>query len=226
MLTAVTISILGIVYVVTYWLLDQRVAAAIPSTYQVVSVINLAMLAKTKRYRLFRRSQLALSLMLPFLLQISLGGFASSSGVILWSFTAPLGALLFADRRAAVAWAAAFLALLVAAGVLDRVVADAGTGIPSTVRTVFFVLNIGGVTGTCYILLHYFVGERDAMADVVEVERDRSERLLLNVLPASIAERLKSGESVIADRVADVGVLFADVAGFTPLSATMPPAKC
>ena len=46
---------------------------------------------------------------------------------------------------------------------------------------------------------------------------------MLNVLPKAIAERLKAGESPIADRAADVGVLFADIVGFTPLSETMRP---
>ena len=224
-LAASTISVLAVVWVVTYWLLGLRLSAAIPFAYQVVSVINLAILARTKRYRLFQRLQLGLSLFLPFLLQLSLGGFVPSSGIVLWSFTAPLGALLFAGRRSAVEWFAAFLVLLAVAAALDPAVAETGVGIPSAVETMFFVLNIGGVTGTCYVLLRYFVGERDAMTDVAELERNRSEQLLLNVLPAPIAERLKNGQAVIADRVPDVGVLFADVAGFTPLSEAMPPER-
>jgi len=47
-------------------------------------------------------------------------------------------------------------------------------------------------------------------ARMLEAERSRSEQLLLNVLPAPIAERLKSGERSIADSVEDVTVLFAD----------------
>ena len=53
----------------------------------------------------------------------------------------------------------------------------------------------------------------------LERERARSERLLLNILPSSIAERLKDKEQVIADRHPQVTVLFADVVGFTPLAA-------
>ena len=47
-------------------------------------------------------------------------------------------------------------------------------------------------------------------------------RLLLNVLPAPIAEQLKQRSGVIAERIEDVSVLFADIAGFTPLSAKLP----
>jgi class 3 adenylate cyclase len=57
---------------------------------------------------------------------------------------------------------------------------------------------------------------------MIEQERAKSERLLLNVLPAPIAERLKRGEA-IADQFAAVSVLFADIANFTPLSERLPP---
>ncbi len=52
--------------------------------------------------------------------------------------------------------------------------------------------------------------------------RRENERLLLNVLPPSIASRLRSGEEHIADRYAEVTVLFADIVGFTELASSMP----
>jgi class 3 adenylate cyclase len=57
----------------------------------------------------------------------------------------------------------------------------------------------------------------------VEKLNAENELLLLNVLPASIAERLKGGERVIADRFDDLTVLFADVVGFTELSSRLEP---
>jgi adenylate cyclase len=63
-----------------------------------------------------------------------------------------------------------------------------------------------------------FLRERE-----LDRERGRSERLLLNVLPAPIAERLKRESGVIADRYPEVSVLFADLAGFTPAAERLPP---
>jgi class 3 adenylate cyclase len=52
-----------------------------------------------------------------------------------------------------------------------------------------------------------------------------NERLLLNILPPPIAQRLREGERMIADRFDDVTLLFADIVGFTALSATMSPSE-
>jgi adenylate cyclase len=57
----------------------------------------------------------------------------------------------------------------------------------------------------------------------IEEERARSERLLENMLPAAIAERLKRGATTIADGHDSVTVLFADIVGFTTLSGGMQP---
>ncbi len=53
---------------------------------------------------------------------------------------------------------------------------------------------------------------------LLSIEKEKSERLLLNILPKAIAERLKEGEHTIADRYAAVTVLFADLMDFTALA--------
>lgn len=58
----------------------------------------------------------------------------------------------------------------------------------------------------------------------LRIDRDQAEAIVRMTLPDSIAERLKGGEKSIADRHAQVAVLFADLAGFTPLSASRDPA--
>jgi class 3 adenylate cyclase len=59
----------------------------------------------------------------------------------------------------------------------------------------------------------------------LEREKDQSDRLLLNILPASVSARLREGEQRIADEYPAVSVLFADIVGFTPLAAQLSPAE-
>jgi len=82
---------------------------------------------------------------------------------------------------------------------------------------IFGLLVLAGVL----LLLAYFAIRRAYGS--LEVEMERSERLLLNVLPKPIADRLKEEKGVIADGFQEVTVLFADIVGFTTLSSTIPP---
>jgi adenylate cyclase len=209
------ITALAVVWVGTYLALGAPVSAAIPFTYQVLSIVSIALFARFKSYPLFRTSQLALMTLLPFVLQWSLGGYEASSAVSLWALVAAFGALVFADPRGAIPWYLAFLTLTIVSAILDPILPRT-TFIGEPVRIAFFVLNISGVSLTAYLLLQYFVRSRDAAFL-------RSEGLLLNVLPKVIAERLKRGEGSIAEGYDEVSVLFADVVDFTSFAERTSP---
>ncbi|HEY4248530.1 MAG TPA: adenylate/guanylate cyclase domain-containing protein [Lacunisphaera sp.] len=65
--------------------------------------------------------------------------------------------------------------------------------------------------------------QEQAYLDQLQVERAKSERLLLNVLPKAIAERLKAGQRTIVDSFIDSTVLFADIVGFTRIASKQSP---
>jgi len=221
-LSSTLMATLAFAWVVTYAALGLWTSAAIPAIYQLASAASLYAFARYRRYILFRESQLLMSLLLPFALQWSLGGFESGSAVCLWGVTSPLGALLFAGPRQSVAWFAAFVALVAVSAVIDPALAEGAPDVPEAVIVAFFALNIIGVAATAYLLVQYFVQERDRAHAALGRERERSERLLLNVLPKPVAERLKEREETIADDHPEVTVLFADLVGFTSLAERLP----
>ena len=67
--------------------------------------------------------------------------------------------------------------------------------------------------------------QEQAYLEQLQIEQEKSERLLLNILPKPIAERLKQEQGIIADSFNEVTVLFADIVGFTNLSSYTPPTE-
>src|SRR3954454_21866344 len=129
-LSSALMASLACFWVGTYAVLGLWLSAAIPFVYQLASAASIYAFARTRRYRLFRRSQLWMSLVLPFALQWSLGGFKTSSAVALWGFTSPLGALLFVGARQAVPWFAGFVALVGVSVAIDPDLAAKPPDIP------------------------------------------------------------------------------------------------
>jgi adenylate cyclase len=221
-LSSLLITSLSFIWVGTYAALGLWRSALIPLAYQVASLVGLAFFARTKRYGAYRASQVAMFLLLPFLLQWSLGGFVESGAVALWAFVAPLGALVFYGPRPAIAWFGAFLALVVLSAAIDSVLPEPSEGIPSWLVVAFFALNIFGPSVTTFALLEHFVRSRDRAHRLLAAEQERSETLLLSIFPRPIAERLKISQEVIAERSEEVSVLFADITGFTPVAERLP----
>ncbi len=81
--------------------------------------------------------------------------------------------------------------------------------------------------GKFYGMVWYFrdVTERIRIQQELQVEKDRSESLLLNMLPAAIAKKLKHSRASMADGFEEVSVLFADIVGFTELSNSLSPTE-
>jgi adenylate cyclase len=217
-LPAMTVTVLSVIWVGTYLALGLPVPAAIPFAYQLASIATLAVFARTKDYHFFRFSQLVLIILLPFVLQWSLGGYVASSAVSLWALEGAFGALFFYNVREAIPWFITFVVLTVVSGLAEPFLAAHAATIPGPIRDAFFVLNIAGVSVTAYLLLQYAVRARDAALA-------SSERLLLNVLPRAIAERLKRETGIIAKGHDDVTVIFADVVDFTPFTERTAPER-
>jgi guanylate cyclase len=215
----------GTLWGVLYFSFGEFIAGSIPLGYALFSTLSLIVFSFNHEYRSFLFSQLLLMLFLPFLLMIALGGFIKSSAVILWSLLSPLGAMLFDEEpRKGLRWLGAYLSLAIISGYFE-VHPLVSSSLSPTTLTVFFILNIGAVSSIAIVLLAYFVGEKNRLYLLLRGEQIKSENLLLNVLPKEIATILKNESRTIADHYTEASILFADMVGFTPLSARMPPVE-
>jgi class 3 adenylate cyclase len=235
-LTFLTISycILGAFWGIAYLALGLPLSASFPLAYGVLSGAGLFFFFRTKRYGFFRFTQLLLILILPFLLQHSLGGFAASSAVMVWSILAPIGALMFVGTRQALPWFLAYLFLTVISGILDGKLGQPVEALPPVVVVGFFVMNIVGVSTVFFVLLKYFVREREQAMAVLDREHrrvsrekqrlDKIKNVLANFVPETAKKIIeKDPEKALLNRdIQDATVLFLDIEGFTVLMQKYP----
>lgn len=207
----------GAAWGLMYILFGVPLAGMIPLSYSVISLLSIIHFGLTGRFHFFRFSQLILILLLPFFLMITLGGFVQGSSVILWSLICPLGALLFDETSHAPRWFLAFVGLVILSGLLQPYVGFVNN-LSSGIVIFFFVINLLGVGSLVFLMVFYFVGQKNMF-------QNKSEALLLNILPKEIMTILKNEPRTIADHFDGASILFADVVNFTPLSATMTPTE-
>ena len=221
----------AIVWLAIYWALGLKLPTTIPLAYQLLSALILAVYLKTRNFDFFRVAQLSLFLFAPFVIQWSIGSFVNSSGIVLLALLAPVGAMVVYGPRESIPWFVAYVALTALSGAFDYYLADGNlSGVPMRTVAVFFVLNFTILSSIVYLLLRYFVQQKDTFQTelarqhgLVQLEQRKAEQLLTTILPPHIAQRLKQDQSTIADGFADVSVMFADIVNFTTLAEELTP---
>src|SRR5215207_5299456 len=197
----------------------------VPIVYFLILLGAIVVFSRTRDAAQLLRVNLLDILLAPTLSMIPLGGFLDSGAVGLWGILAPLGALVFSDVRAAVRWYVAYVVMFLGSGIAGELLGGVSPAPPGWFTTTMLALNVA-VGGTIvFTLLALFARERrDALA-ALRQEQAKAENLLLNILPRSIADKLKAQTQPIADHFQSASILFADVADFTPWSERLPPAE-
>ncbi|HTD91934.1 MAG TPA: adenylate/guanylate cyclase domain-containing protein, partial [Burkholderiales bacterium] len=221
----------SMLWLVIYWAMGIKFSATVPLVYILATAISLAAYLWTLNFDVFRFVQIGLFLFVPFVMQWSIGSYVSSSGVMLWALLAPVGAILVYDARQSIPWFVAYIVLAAVSGVFDYYLAsELPKNVSMQTIAVFFTLNFVAMSSIIYVLVSYFMRQREKLQAALDeehlllmAEQVQSERLLLNILPAPIAERLKASHDTIADGFANVTVMFADIQDFTRLSGDQPP---
>ena len=216
LLVLIAVLILPIAFVWAFlYLTFGSIWGATALVYAGISIGSILLFARNRNFDQLLWIQLVAILLAPTLSMIPIGGIVSSGGVGIWGIMAPLGALVFRGAAAGIRWFAGYVAIFLGSGIAGLLLAP-DRSLPAWFSNLMVILNIT-VGGTMvFTLLALFAKQREDALAALRVEQERAESLLLNILPSSIAERLKGHPGTIADQFSAASVLFADVVDFTP----------
>jgi adenylate cyclase len=213
-----------VAYTVSYLALGWRAAAA----FNLLMLLSYGSSFALNHYNRLRLAPIVvLSTGIVQLAGSSLLFLSAEASTHFWLMVIPAFAfVMVGDRKVAVAISLLSVTMLVLITAISGQV-EAVWQVPISETTVR-VLQTSSAAGASFflaIILGLFHRDLEHALELLRLERDRSERLLLNILPPPVAERLKGGSDTIADSYSNVSVLFADFVGFTPLAATLEPAE-
>src|SRR5262245_21126556 len=155
----------------------------IPFVYFAVSLGSLLIFARTKRFSPFLTTQLLDILLTTTIGQMFAGGFLPAGGVGLWGILAPLGALVFLEVRQAIRWFVGFLGAFVLLGIAGELLFPPAD-VPHWFTTTMLAMNIVGTGAIAFTVLASFANQRNEALAALRLEQERSEELLVNVLPS------------------------------------------
>jgi adenylate cyclase len=213
--TVLALCVATVPYALIGWMGDRPFVLLVSVIQLTGQLLNLAAFSRTRRLQPVVWINSGLGLAVIFSGVLTLGGLAFSAGNVFWAILVPLGAILLISGRAGILAYVVLAAVVFAAALMDPFI-PADQALPRGAAVVAMVINVLGTAAVALGLVLYIDGQRLAA-------RRESDALLRNVLPDSIADRLKAGERVIADHYEQASVLFADVVDFTPFAEALTP---
>lgn len=207
-------AIVGCCWGALYFFNDMLLPGLIPFCYGILSLMSVGIFLAIKNFNFFRFSQLTLILLLPFFLQISLGGFVPSSAVIIWSLICPLGALAFYEVKQSIYWFGAFLLLVTTSFLIDDLLPQYfDWHLSESFVSCLFVMNIVGVSTIVYLIQYYFYSKQGELRKAVvqknnEIQQSSKEITDSIKYAKRIQHTLLANEELLKNNLSDYFILY------------------
>lgn len=219
-----------------YYYYGLCIITALPFSYFLIVGPALIFYFATKRPQILVITQLFCIFFITLAIEFVSGGFKGGV-VILWSFLAPVGALMYQGLKQAAIWMVMFVLAIIGLAVFHDLLASSYHPIPETAQFMFDCMNILGPLIVIYFSMQFFVksvnrdGKLLQQSNLVlsqtlgelKTEKQKSDDLLLNILPEEVADELKEKGTTTAKQFDNVTVLFTDFVNFTRAGETMNP---
>jgi len=193
--------------------------------FTVVFGIALPIYFKTKRFTFLLYIFFFMIFWNPIAMQWSLGGFAASGVVMLWSILAPFSSLMFQDIKKATGWFLAYVMLLLFSLYFDGFVSQWASPISNKISMLFFGMNIIGPSIIIFCSMMYFVNafqkEREKLVDLTALLKRMFGRYLSTEVMNSLIENPSALE--LGGERRRVTIMMTDLRGFTALSERLEP---
>ena len=194
--------------------------------------LNLAASRRRADFRPCAHVQASLILGAPFLAHLLQTDLIGDAGRLPWAMLAPLGTLLCLDARTSRRWFVTLLGLTAGTVAFDQSRLPRHPGMPDGVTLLAVAVDLTLLAGMLYFLLHFAVTQKVQTRQRLRAahrrlrdEQQHAESLLLNILPAPIAARLKLSRGTLADGHPEVIVMFADIVDYTRIASGMQPTE-
>lgn len=200
-------SLGGLLWGVICVVFNMSWVAAIPFGYVFFSILNMLYFGISKNFEVVQTLQIFMSLLLPFLFQIILGGYDSSGGVIYWSILSVLGSFSLTEIKVTLYWIVSFVLMAIAGAFLQPILSNHiyADMISNDLREVLFVFNLVSVSTIIYLLVRYFVMEQqDAHAKIQLAERSLIQTTKLSALgemAGGIAHEINNPLAIVMGKV-------------------------
>ena len=212
-----------LIYALIYWRLDLMLGVRI-NLFSAAIFLFCAVTIQSKIYKYVRHlAMCTVNAQILCLVTLVLGADPGAQYFLIGIAAVTVPFFRDIDRKSMWSWIMVSLIMLVMieAHLIDTITCP----LKSTLHLVLFRSSCVVATSLAIVLIfRQHLGDLDAVRALAQREHERSEALLLNILPETIAHRLKAGERV-SDAFDDVTVLFADIVAFTPLAANTPPTQ-
>lgn len=165
----------------------------------------------------------------PFVMQVSLGGFLSSGGIGLWAIVVPMSTIIM-RMPWSWGWYLALAGLEVLATVLEIHLQGQTAQLPLGIARWLLVFNLLGAALYFFLRVKHVLKLQTELREELQKTHDRllkeswkTEKLLSNTFPAHIAGQLKRKQGSLSEYFSDASVLFADISGFTQMASRLEP---